>query len=129
MDTRSFKSPTHIHYIMIIAQQGEDAKGTDVDLSTYKGKALLIVNPNVNALEMGLGAYFAQVEGTLNKLSTMGVLLGSANLFVSVAIVIMGIFGMSIKIALFRTTQTQFLEVVIGSIGGLMGKCDGYFGY
>ncbi|KAK9098640.1 hypothetical protein Syun_025685 [Stephania yunnanensis] len=51
----------------------------------------------------------------------MGVLLGTANLFVSVAIVIMGIFGMNIKIALFRMTQIQFLEVVIGSIGGLLG--------
>ncbi|KAK9139586.1 hypothetical protein Scep_009267 [Stephania cephalantha] len=73
-----------------------DAKGTDVDLSTYKGKALLIVNvasqwiwsvtfltgfkPNVDALEMLLGAYFAQIEGTLNKLSThpQGVVGGGA---------------------------------------------------
>ncbi|KAK9119257.1 hypothetical protein Scep_017350 [Stephania cephalantha] len=127
-------------------ERDQDAKGTDVDLSTNKGKALLIVNvasqwydeifacsrsleilafpcnrfggreprneradcllryktmlwmqvfgpsdavdfvqqhlkdmecvfltgfkPNVDALEMLLGAYFAQIEGTLNQLST-----------------------------------------------------------
>ncbi|KAK9167575.1 hypothetical protein Scep_002766 [Stephania cephalantha] len=120
---------------------------SDDDLKSNKSSRgnLTGFKPNVDALEMLLGAYFAQIEGTLNKLSTlreyvddtedyinimlddkqnqllqMGVLLGTANLFVSVAIVIMGIFGMNIKIALFRTTQTQFLEVVIGSIGGCL---------
>ncbi|KAK9101211.1 hypothetical protein Scep_024641 [Stephania cephalantha] len=45
---------------------------SDDDLKSNKSSRgnLTGFKPNVDALEMLLGAYFAQIEGTLNKLST-----------------------------------------------------------
>ncbi|MBA0782647.1 hypothetical protein Gotri_000497, partial [Gossypium trilobum] len=81
---------------------------------------------NVEELEMLLEAYFVQVDGTLNKLSTlreyvddtedyinimlddkqnhllqMGVMLSTANLVIGAFIVVAGLFGMNIHIDLF----------------------------
>ncbi|GAA0167146.1 RNA splicing factor [Lithospermum erythrorhizon] len=101
---------------------------------------------DVEELEMLLEAYFVQVDGTLNKLSTlkeyvddiedyinimlddeqnhllqMGVILTTATLVVSAFVVVAGIFGMNIQIDLFDNTKTgmkEFLWIVGGSTAG-----------
>ncbi|XXG62933.1 hypothetical protein AAC387_Pa05g1218 [Persea americana] len=97
--------------------------------------------PNIEELEMLLEAYFTQVGGTLNKLSTlreyvddtedyinimlddkqnqllqMGVMLSTATLVLNAGIVVAGVFGMNIHINLFESSQLQFSETVIGTI-------------
>ncbi|KAK4477361.1 hypothetical protein RD792_016582 [Penstemon davidsonii] len=103
---------------------------------------------DVEELEMLLEAYFVQIDGTLNKLSTlreyvddtedyinimlddkqnhllqMGVMLTTATLVVSAFVVVAGIFGMNIKIDIFNDEQhgmTRFLWTVGGgSVGSL----------
>ncbi|KAG0488027.1 hypothetical protein HPP92_006838 [Vanilla planifolia] len=99
---------------------------------------------NIEELEMLLEAYFVQIEGTLNKLSTlreyvddtedyinimldekqnqllqMGVMLSTATLMTTAAVVVVGIFGMNIGIDLYNvTTYHQFWETTFGTIGG-----------
>ncbi|EEF40342.1 RNA splicing protein mrs2, mitochondrial, putative [Ricinus communis] len=102
---------------------------------------------DVEELEMLLEAYFVQIDGTLNKLSTlreyvddtedyinimlddkqnhllqMGVMLTTATLIISFGIVVAGIFGMNIKIELFKeaveTGMPKFLWTVGGSCAG-----------
>ncbi|XP_051149602.1 magnesium transporter MRS2-3 [Andrographis paniculata] len=101
---------------------------------------------DVEELEMLLEAYFVQIDGTLNKLSTlreyvddtedyinimlddkqnhllqMGVMLTTATLIVSAFVVVAGIFGMNIKIELFKDEvhgMTRFLWTVGGSSAG-----------
>ncbi|KAK9941849.1 hypothetical protein M0R45_007542 [Rubus argutus] len=99
---------------------------------------------NVEELEMLLEAYFVQIDGTLNKLSTlreyvddtedyinimlddkqnqllqMGVVLSTATLVVNAFIVVAGIFGMNIKIELFKeevkTGNPKFMWTIGGS--------------
>ncbi|MCL7048804.1 hypothetical protein MKW94_014259 [Papaver nudicaule] len=98
----------------------------DDDSRSNKSSMLTGFKPNVEELEMLLEAYFAQIEGTLNKLSTMreyiddtedyinimlddkqnqllqmGVLLSTANLLLNAGIVVVGVFGMNVHINLF----------------------------
>ncbi|KAL6585490.1 Magnesium transporter MRS2-3 [Orobanche minor] len=101
---------------------------------------------DVEELEMLLEAYFVQIDGTLNKLSTlreyvddtedyinimlddkqnhllqMGVMLTTATLVVSAFVVVAGIFGMNIKIELFEDEvhgMTRFLWTVGGGSAG-----------
>nr|AFK48474.1 unknown [Lotus japonicus] len=101
---------------------------------------------DVEELEMPLEAYFVQIDGTLNKLSTlreyvddtedyinimlddkqnhllqMGVMLTTATLVVSAFVVVAGIFGMNIKIELFNPDiagMREFLWTVGGSTAG-----------
>ncbi|KAF1880958.1 hypothetical protein Lal_00022988, partial [Lupinus albus] len=101
---------------------------------------------DVGELEMLLEAYFVQIDGTLNKLSTlreyvddtedyinimlddkqnhllqMGVMLTTATLVVSAFVVVAGIFGMNIHIDLFDTNvagMREFLWTVGGSTAG-----------
>ncbi|KAI5661193.1 hypothetical protein M9H77_20516 [Catharanthus roseus] len=101
---------------------------------------------DVEELEMLLEAYFVQIDGTLNKLSTlreyvddtedyinimlddkqnhllqMGVMLTTATLVVSAFVVVAGIFGMNIHIELFDekdTSMQDFLWTVGGSTTG-----------
>ncbi|KAI4375937.1 hypothetical protein MLD38_013749 [Melastoma candidum] len=101
---------------------------------------------DVEELEMLLEAYFVQIDGTLNKLSTlreyvddtedyinimlddkqnhllqMGVMLTTATLVVSAFVVVAGVFGMNIKIELFdeaKNGTTEFLWTVGGSATG-----------
>ncbi|KAI9388596.1 hypothetical protein POPTR_009G086300v4 [Populus trichocarpa] len=104
---------------------------------------------NVEELEMLLEAYFVQIDGTLNKLSTlreyvddtedyinimlddkqnhllqMGVMLTTATLVVSCFVVVVGIFGMNIKIALFKedvqTGMPKFLWTLAGGTSGVI---------
>ncbi|KAI3984084.1 hypothetical protein MKX01_035211 [Papaver californicum] len=98
----------------------------DDDSRSNKSSMLTGFKPNVEELEMLLEAYFEQIEGTLNKLSTMreyiddtedyinimlgdkqnqllqmGVLLSTANLLLNAGIVVVGVFGMNVHIDLF----------------------------
>ncbi|KAK8568258.1 hypothetical protein V6N13_106192 [Hibiscus sabdariffa] len=101
---------------------------------------------NVQELEMLLEAYFVQVDGTLNKLSTlreyvddtedyinimlddkqnhllrMGVMLSTATLVISAFVVVAGIFGMNIHIDLFdedKAGMPEFLWTIGGSTAG-----------
>ncbi|XP_020234654.1 magnesium transporter MRS2-3 [Cajanus cajan] len=101
---------------------------------------------DVEELEMLLEAYFVQIDGTLNKLSTlreyvddtedyinimlddkqnhllqMGVMLTTATLVVSAFVVVAGIFGMNIHIELFdqeKSGMPEFLWTVGGSTAG-----------
>ncbi|XP_068656207.1 magnesium transporter MRS2-3-like [Aristolochia californica] len=110
--------------------------------STHSGSKHL----DVEELEMLLEAYFVQIDGTLNKLSTlreyvddtedyinimlddkqnhllqMGVMLTTATLMVSAFVVLVGIFGMNIKIDLFKPEKygnPQFLWTIGGGAAG-----------
>ncbi|GMI88304.1 ARABIDOPSIS THALIANA MAGNESIUM TRANSPORT 4, magnesium transporter 4 [Hibiscus trionum] len=101
---------------------------------------------NVQELEMLLEAYFVQVDGTLNKLSTlreyvddtedyinimlddkqnhllrMGVMLSTATLVISAFVVVAGVFGMNIHIDLFdddKAGMPEFLWTIGGSTAG-----------
>ncbi|KAI3912361.1 hypothetical protein MKX01_038423 [Papaver californicum] len=107
--------------------ESDNESDDDVDSQSNKSSMLTgYFKPNVEELEMLLEAYFAQIEGTLNKLSTMreyiddtedyinimlddkqnqllqmGVLLSTANLLLNAGIVVVGLYGMNIHIELF----------------------------
>ncbi|KAL5555084.1 hypothetical protein UlMin_037320 [Ulmus minor] len=99
--------------------------------------------PDIQELEMLLEAYFAQIDGILQKLSDMkeyvddtedcinimlddkqnhmlqmGVLLNAINMIINAGIVVVGIFGMNIHISLFDGQPIQFWETVIGTVTG-----------
>ncbi|QCD98773.1 hypothetical protein DEO72_LG7g50 [Vigna unguiculata] len=120
---------------------GRDNHGTRG--STYSAVTKQL---DVEELEMLLEAYFVQIDGTLNKLSTlreyvddtedyinimlddkqnhllkMGVMLTTATLVVSGFVVVAGVFGMNIHIELFdpdKAGMTEFLWTVGGSTAG-----------
>lgn len=107
---------------------GRDSRGTRTSTTRSNSKHL-----DVEELEMLLEAYFVQIDGTLNKLSTlreyvddtedyinimlddkqnhllqMGVMLTTATLVVSAFVVVAGVFGMNIHVELFNNdTDTQ----------------------
>ncbi|KAK1414563.1 hypothetical protein QVD17_30309 [Tagetes erecta] len=91
---------------------------------------------DIEELEMLLEAYFVQIDGTLNKLSTlreyvddtedyinimlddkqnhllqMGVMLTTATLVVGAFVVVAGVFGMNITIELFNDETAELKEV------------------
>ncbi|KAK4777568.1 hypothetical protein SAY87_017755 [Trapa incisa] len=102
---------------------------------------------DVEELEMLLEAYFVQIDGTLNKLSTlreyvddtedyinimlddkqnhllqMGVMLTTATLVVSAFVVVAGVFGMNIKIDLFDEEKSGLQEFLWTVGGGATGS-------
>ncbi|KAI3958884.1 hypothetical protein MKX01_023560 [Papaver californicum] len=111
--------------------------------TTYSGMSKHL---DVEELEMLLEAYFVQIDGTLNKLSTlreyvddtedyinimlddkqnhllqMGVVLTTATLVISAFVVVVGIFGMNISIDLFddkKAGMTEFFWTVGGGATG-----------
>ncbi|KAB5541225.1 hypothetical protein DKX38_014199 [Salix brachista] len=116
---------------------------------TSTTRSAISKNLNVGELEMLLEAYFVQIDGTLNKLSTlgeyvddtedyinimlddkqnqllqMGVMMTTATLVVTFFVVVVGIFGMNIKIALFKedvqTGMPKFLWTVAGGTSGVI---------
>lgn len=132
------------------ASDGEDGDGVSMNLAgarthgsrSTSSTSIVSAKPlDVEELEMLLEAYFVQVDGTLNKLSTlreyvddtedyinimlddkqnhllqMGVMLTTATLVISGFIVVTGVFGMNIHIPLFDNGGSpQFLGVVFGS--------------
>ncbi|KAK8921069.1 Magnesium transporter MRS2-F [Platanthera zijinensis] len=118
----------------------EDAKTESESTSESSGAFKL----NIEELEMLLEAYFVQIDGTLNKLSTlreyvddtedyinimldekqnqllqMGILLSTASLVLTAGMVVTGLFGMNITIDLYNvTTYHQFWETTYGTVGG-----------
>ncbi|KAJ6692362.1 RNA SPLICING PROTEIN MRS2 MITOCHONDRIAL [Salix purpurea] len=116
---------------------------------TSTTRSAISKNLNVGELEMLLEAYFVQIDGTLNKLSTlgeyvddtedyinimlddkqnqllqMGVMMTTTTLVVTFFVVVVGIFGMNIKIALFKedvqTGMPKFLWIVAGGTSGVI---------
>lgn len=102
---------------------GRESRGTHTS-TTRSGRSKHL---DVEELEMLLEAYFVQIDGSLNKLSTlreyvedtedyinimlddkqnhllqMGVMLTTATLVVSAFVVVAGVFGMNIHIELFN---------------------------
>ncbi|CDP09701.1 unnamed protein product [Coffea canephora] len=120
----------------------KDSRGT----RTSTTQSAISKQLDVEELEMLLEAYFVQIDGTLNKLSTlreyvddtedyinimlddkqnhllqMGVMLTTATLVVSAFVVVAGIFGMNIHIELFdpdKAGMPQFLWTVGGGTTG-----------
>ncbi|ESQ47929.1 hypothetical protein EUTSA_v10020646mg [Eutrema salsugineum] len=112
---------------------------------------------DVEELEMLLEAYFVQIDGTLNKLSTlreyvddtedyinimlddkqnqllqMGVMLTTATLVMSAFIAVAGVFGMNITIELFNDEKAgpgRFLWTVIGGTVGSIFLYVGAIGW
>lgn len=119
-----------------------DSRGTRAS-TTYSATTNKL---DVEELEMLLEAYFVQIDGSLNKLSTlreyvddtedyinimlddkqnhllqMGVMLTTATLVVSAFVVVAGIFGMNINIELFDPKlygMREFLWTVGGGTAG-----------
>ncbi|KAL0743166.1 hypothetical protein Bca4012_084679 [Brassica carinata] len=100
---------------------------------------------DVEELEMLLEAYFVQIDGTLNKLSTlreyvddtedyinimlddkqnhllqMGVMLTTATLVMSAFIAVAGVFGMNINIELFNDNKAGPMRFAWTVIGGAL---------
>ncbi|XWS68145.1 hypothetical protein CRYUN_Cryun04dG0066100 [Craigia yunnanensis] len=121
---------------------GRDSNGTRTSTTC----SIISKHLDVEELEMLLEAYFVQIDGTLNKLSTlreyvddtedyinimlddkqnhllqMGVMLTTATLVISAFIVVAGIFGMNIHIDLFdvpKSGMTEFLWTIGGGATG-----------
>ncbi|KAL0338677.1 UNVERIFIED_CONTAM: Magnesium transporter MRS2-3 [Sesamum angustifolium] len=122
------------------------SKDSADDAHTNSTRSSLSKQLDVEELEMLLEAYFVQIDGTLNKLSTlreyvddtedyinimlddkqnhllrMGVMLTTATLVLSVLLTVAGVFGMNIKIDMFDDKEhgmTRFLWTVgAGSAG------------
>lgn len=127
---------------MFGASNLRDSRGTRAS-TTY---SVTTTKLDVEELEMLLEAYFVQIDGTLNKLSTlreyvddtedyinimlddkqnhllqMGVMLTTATLVVSAFVVVAGIFGMNINIELFDKNlygMREFMWTVGGGTAG-----------
>ncbi|KAI8532149.1 hypothetical protein RHMOL_Rhmol11G0191100 [Rhododendron molle] len=121
-----------------IDEDGGSSRSSSADLSGQK--------PKVEELEMLLEAYFAQLEGSLSKLSTMreyvndtedyiniildekqnqllqtGVVMSTAIMLLSIGIVIAGIFGMNIGTSLFdEGVPMQFNMTTFGIVAGIL---------
>ncbi|KAG6588720.1 Magnesium transporter MRS2-3, partial [Cucurbita argyrosperma subsp. sororia] len=123
-------------------REDRDSHGTRTS-TTHSAVSKLL---DVEELEMLLEAYFVQIDGTLNKLSTlreyvddtedyinimlddkqnhllqMGVMLTTATLVVSAFVVVAGIFGMNIHIELFEPEKAGMPEFMWTVGGGTMG--------
>ncbi|KAG0525819.1 hypothetical protein BDA96_06G090200 [Sorghum bicolor] len=124
-------------------EEGEEGEGSFSEGGNGNGTSVVGFTPKIDELENLLEAYFVQVDGTLNKLSTlreyvddtedyinimlddkqnqllqMGILLSTATLVMSCAIAITGVFGMNITIPLYTaSTEGVFWEVTGGIVG------------
>ncbi|KAD2393147.1 hypothetical protein E3N88_40124 [Mikania micrantha] len=111
---------------------GRESRGTRTS-TTRSGNSKQL---DIEELEMLLEAYFVQIDGTLNKLSTlreyvddtedyinimlddkqnhllqMGVMLTTATLVVGAFVVVAGVFGMNITIELFDDATEELKDV------------------
>ncbi|PRQ31090.1 hypothetical protein RchiOBHm_Chr5g0031661 [Rosa chinensis] len=127
--------------------QAAEVDDRNSDTGTGTSKQL-----DVEELEMLLEAYFVQIDGTLNKLSTlredvddtedyinimlddkqnqllqMGVVLSTATLVVNAFIVVAGIFGMNIGIELFDEELKTGNKKFMWTIGGSSMACVFFF--
>ncbi|KAL8195268.1 hypothetical protein R6Q57_025671 [Mikania cordata] len=108
----------------------------------------VIKHRDVEELEMLLEAYFVQIDGTMNKLSTlkeyvddtedyinimlddkqnhllqMGVMLSTASLIVNAFVVVVGAFGMNINIDLFKDDTPVEKETGMRKFTWTVGGC------
>ncbi|KAK9077225.1 hypothetical protein SSX86_005562 [Deinandra increscens subsp. villosa] len=108
----------------------------------------VIKHRDVEELEMLLEAYFVQIDGTMNKLSTlreyvedtedyinimlddkqnhllqMGVMLSTAGLIVNAFVVVVGAFGMNINIDLFKDDTPAEKETGMQKFTWTVGGC------
>ncbi|KAJ6852890.1 magnesium transporter MRS2-F-like [Iris pallida] len=123
---------------------GEDGEDEDLKNDTASSRgSYLGFKPSIEELEMLLEAYFVQIDGTLNKLSTlreyvddtedyinimldekqnqllqMGVMLSTLTLVLTAGVVVVGIFGMNIGIDLFNAPYHKFWETTYSTLGG-----------
>ncbi|XP_010273130.1 PREDICTED: magnesium transporter MRS2-3 [Nelumbo nucifera] len=134
---------TRDHLFSISNALSRDSHGTH----TSTTHSAISKHLDVEELEMLLEAYFVQIDGTLNKLSTlreyvddtedyinimlddkqnhllqMGVMLTTATLVVSAFVVVAGIFGMNINIELFDETKAGMPEFLWTVGGGATGS-------
>ncbi|GAB2219356.1 hypothetical protein Droror1_Dr00006991 [Drosera rotundifolia] len=123
---------------LLFGSQGRESHGT----RTSTTHSAISKQVDVEELEMLLEAYFVQIDGTLNKLTTlreyvddtedyinimlddkqnhllqMGVMLTTATLVVSAFVVVAGIFGMNIHIDLFNDT-VDGMRNFLWTVGG-----------
>ncbi|KAJ1269432.1 hypothetical protein BS78_07G211500 [Paspalum vaginatum] len=128
----------------------EPAVGDDGERDGYEGdsdeqedQGSIVFMPRIDELENLLEAYFVQIDGTLNKLSTlreyvedtedyinimlddkqnqllqMGVVLSTATLMATGAIVVTAVFGMNIRFALYNSPDTNIFWVATGGMVG-----------
>ncbi|GJN02928.1 hypothetical protein PR202_ga20323 [Eleusine coracana subsp. coracana] len=105
--------------------------------------------PKIDELEILLEAYFVQIDGTLNKLSTlreyvddtedyinmmlddkqnqllqMGIVLSTGTLVISAAVAVTGVFGINIRVPLYNTAN---MAVFWQATGGLVGASAAIF--
>ncbi|KAJ8765366.1 hypothetical protein K2173_012063 [Erythroxylum novogranatense] len=130
MDQASQKEKEETSGFSLLDERSDDSHSSDSYIS---------FKPDIEELEMLLEAYFAEIDGILQKLSHMSeyvddtedfinimlddkqnqllqmeVTLGIVNLILNAGIAAVGVFGMNIHISLFDTTPTQFWETVAG---------------
>ncbi|KAH6797427.1 magnesium transporter 4 [Perilla frutescens var. hirtella] len=123
----------------LIRQRSNRSHATSMRSSSIK-------NLDVEELEMILEAYFVQIEGTLNKLSTlreyvddtedyinimlddkqnhllqMGVMLTTATVVVNAFVVLTGVFGMNVGIELFDPEKAGMPDFLWTVGGGTIG--------
>lgn len=119
-------------------EEVEEGQGSEGGNETFIG-----FSPNIDELEILLEAYFVQIDGTLNKLSTlreyvddtedyinimlddkqnqllqMGIMLSTGTLVISCAIAVTGVFGINIHISLYDAPVNVFWQTTYGIIGG-----------
>ncbi|KAI3846456.1 hypothetical protein MKX03_002817 [Papaver bracteatum] len=142
-DEEDIQNPdTHDDLLSMHRALSRGSHGTHTS-TTYSGMSKHL---DVEELEMLLEAYFVQIDGTLNKLSTlreyvddtedyinimlddkqnhllqMGVVLTTATLVISAFVVVVGIFGMNIKIDLFHEEKAGMSEFFWTVGGGATG--------
>ncbi|GAB2292115.1 Magnesium transporter MRS2-3 [Dionaea muscipula] len=132
------KDNPHDQYFGAHASLGRESRGA----RTSTTQSAISKQVDVEELEMLLEAYFVQIDGALNKLTTlreyvddtedyinimlddkqnhllqMGVMLTTATLVVSAFVVVAGVFGMNIHIDLFSDTETG-MEKFLWTVGG-----------
>ncbi|KAF6136878.1 hypothetical protein GIB67_018917 [Kingdonia uniflora] len=133
----------HDHLLSVPSILSRGSRGTH----TSTTRSAMSKHLDVEELEMLLEAYFVQIEGTVNNLSTlreyvddtedyinimlddkqnhllqMGVMLTTATLVVSAFVVVAGIFGMNIKIELFDDKKSGMHEFLWTVGGGATGS-------
>ncbi|XVF27677.1 hypothetical protein REPUB_Repub14bG0129400 [Reevesia pubescens] len=129
--------------IVLTLSPTKDGHGTH----TSTTRSVICKQLDVEELEWLLEAYFVQIDGTLNKLSTpreyvddtedyinimlddkqnhllqMGVMLTTATLVISASIVVAGTFGINIHIELFDETKAGMPEFLWTIGGGTAGR-------
>ncbi|KAK7399337.1 hypothetical protein VNO78_10519 [Psophocarpus tetragonolobus] len=123
--------------------ESEDSDQSDESLSSEKIEKFSGFKLDVEELEMLLEAYFAQINGILQRLSSLSeyvddtedyinimlddkrnellqvaIIFNTLNMILNAGIVVVGLFGMNIQIQLFNGQPHQFWATTGGTFGG-----------